>query len=94
MEISYDPAKRARTIALRGIDIADAGEVLSGPCITSVDDRFDYGEPRFITVGFLRGRMVLVAWTPRNDTLRIISTRKAYDREIARYGPALRSADG
>lgn len=94
MQISYDPTKRAQTLALRGIDMADAGIVFAGPCITTADDRFDYGEPRFISVGLLRGRMVLVAWTPRNDTLRIISMRKANDREIARYGPALRAAHG
>lgn len=90
MQISYDPDKRAQTLALRGIDMADAGEVLGGPCLTIADDRFDYGEPRYITVGLLRGRMILVAWTPRNDTFRIISMRKANAREIARYQPALR----
>ena len=94
MQISYDPAKREQTLVLRGIDMADAGDVLAGPCLTIEDDRFDYGEPRFISVGFLRSRMVLVAWTPRNDTLRIISMRKANAREIARYRPAFGTADG
>lgn len=94
MQISYDPFKRAQTLELRGIDMADAGEVFLGPCITTADDRFDYGEPRFITVGFLCGRMVLLAWTPRKDTLRIISMRKANARENARFGPQLRSHSG
>lgn len=94
MQISYDPAKRAQTLALRGIDMADAGEVFARSSITTADDRFDYGEPRFITVGFLRGRMVLVAWTPREDSVRIISMRKANAREIARFGPKLRDDAG
>jgi uncharacterized protein len=94
MLISYDPAKRDETLARRGLDLADAGIVLSGPALTAEDDRFDYGEPRFITIGLLRARMVVVAWTPRGDTYRIISMRKANDREVTRYGPALRHHSG
>jgi len=94
MQISYDPAKRDETLARRGLDLADAASVLSGPTITVEDDRFDYGEPRFITIGLLRARMVIVAWTPRGDSYRIISMRKANDREISRYGPALRHHSG
>ena len=94
MQISYDPAKRDETLARRGLDLADAASVLSGPTITVEDDRFDYGEPRFITIGLLRARMVIVAWTPRGDSYRIISMRKANDREISRYGPALRQHSG
>ena len=94
MRIEYDPVKRAETMALRGIDMADAGGVLSGPCITFRDDRFDYGEPRFLSVGLLGGRMVIVAWTPRGDIRRIISMRKANDRERARYGQDLADLGG
>ena len=94
MQISYDPAKRDETLAHRGLDMADAGTVLYGPTLTVEDDRFDYGEPRFITIGLLNARMVVVAWTPRGETHRIISMRKANDREITRYGPALRFHSG
>ena len=94
MRIEYDPAKREETLARRGIDMADAAEVFSGPCLTVEDVRFDYGEPRFLTVGFLRQRLMIVAWTPRGDTCRVISMRKANDREIARYAAALRTSDG
>jgi uncharacterized DUF497 family protein len=94
MQISYDPAKRDQTLALRGIDMADAGEVLTGLCVTVEDERFDYGETRLISVGYLRGRMVVIVWTPRDDGARIISIRKANDREIERYAPALRSNVG
>ncbi|MEL6915905.1 MAG: BrnT family toxin [Pseudomonadota bacterium] len=86
MRTTYDPVKRLRTIAERGLDMAEAGAVFDGDHITFADDRRVYGEPRFITVGFLRRRMVLVAWTPREASRRIISMRKANEREQKAYG--------
>ncbi len=53
--------------------------------ITAADDRFPYGEDRFITVGLLDGRQVVVAWTPRGEVRRIISMRKANEREQTKY---------
>ena len=94
MRIEYDRGKRAETLALRGIDMAEAAQVFLGPCLTVEDGRFDYGEPRFLTVGFLRRRMVIVAWTPRGENRRIISMRKANAREIARYAPEFLDGDG
>lgn len=85
MEISYDPAKRATTLEERGLDFVDAPEVFSGPVFELADDRFDYGEERYITIGMLRGRMVVLAWTPRGAARHIISMRKANDREQARF---------
>ena len=87
MKIEYDPAKRIETLARRGLDMSDAGLVFDGPTKTDEDLRHEYGERRFLTIGFLAGRMVLIAWTPRGDTRRIISMRKANGREIARNGP-------
>ena len=69
--------------------MARAGEVLSGVTLTLEDDRKDYGEPRFISIGYLDGRMVVLVWTPRNTDFRIISMRKANDREQALYSPRL-----
>jgi uncharacterized protein len=85
MEISYDPAKRATTLEERGLDFVDAPEVFSGPVFELADDRFDYGEERYITIGMLRGRMVVLVWTPRGAARHIISMRKANDREQARF---------
>jgi uncharacterized DUF497 family protein len=85
MSITFDPAKRARTIAERGLDFSDAEEVFAARNLTVEDDRFDYGEVRYSTVGLLRGRMVIVIWTPRADARHIISMRKANDREKARF---------
>ena len=86
---TWDDAKRAKTLAERGLDFADAERVFSGPNITIEDIRQDYGEPRFSTVGDLDGRVVVVVWTPRDGGKRIISMRKANDREVKRYAPYL-----
>jgi uncharacterized DUF497 family protein len=85
MEISYDPAKRDATLANRGLDFADALTVFKGPTYDAVDDRFDYGEERILTVGLLLGRMVIVVWRQRGLCRHIISMRKANDREQDRY---------
>jgi uncharacterized protein len=85
MEISFDPAKRARTLRERGLDFMDAPEVLTGVRIQQKDDRFEYGEVRFMTIGFLKKRMVIVIWTQRGVVHHIISMRKANSREQAKY---------
>jgi uncharacterized DUF497 family protein len=85
MEITFDPAKRARTLAERGLDFLDATVVFAGPVATAEDDRADYGEMRFRTVGYLRGRMVMIVWTPRGDARHVISMRKTNDRETRRF---------
>ena len=84
MKIEYDPVKRDATLKRRGVDMADAVQVFAGPTKTLPDVRVDYGEGRFLTIGFLADRMVFVAWTFRGDLRRIISMRKANGREIAR----------
>ena len=65
--------------------MARVDEVFAGATLTVEDDRMDYGEDRFITIGFLDGRMVVLVWTPRNGTPRVISMRKANEREQALY---------
>ena len=85
MRISYDPAKRALTLEMRGLDMARVSEVFEGRHLTFTDKRFDYGEDRHLTIGFLEGRMVVFAWTPRDGTCRVISLRKANGRERKRY---------
>jgi uncharacterized DUF497 family protein len=89
MEVEYDPAKRAATLGSRGLDLALAGEAFETEHTTRPDDRRDYGEERYLTVGFMDGRMVVIAWTTRGDARRIISMRKANERERRHYGPIL-----
>ena len=66
--------------------MARAEEVLAGATLTVEDDRQDHGEDRFITIGFLDGTMVVLVWTPRAGAYRIISIRKANERERTHYG--------
>ena len=66
--------------------MARADEVFAGATLTVEDDRQGYGGVRFITIGFLDSRMVILVWTPRDDAYRIISMRKANEREQAIYG--------
>lgn len=87
MRLDFDEAKRAETIKARGLDMLRAADVLAGATLTVEDDRQDYGELRFITIGFLDDTMVVLVWTPRDDARRIISMRKANERERRLYGP-------
>ncbi|WP_313056167.1 BrnT family toxin [Pseudomonas lopnurensis] len=81
MEIEFDLAKAARTKEQRGIDFNRAGEVFQRKHLTRRDDRFDYGEERFTTVGWYSGRLVAVTWTPRGEVRRIISMRYMHEKE-------------
>ena len=83
------PDKRDRALVERGLDFARAGEVFAGHHFTDEDIREDYSEPRFVTAGKLDGRMVIMVWTPRGEARRIISMRKANEREQARYAHRL-----
>lgn len=85
--VEYDPGKRAITLEARGLDMARAEEVFDGATLTVEDDRRDYGESRFITIGFLDGAMVVMVWTPRRRARRIISMRRANERERRLYAP-------
>ena len=89
MEVTFDPAKRQVTMEQRGLDFADAAQIFAGRSLTALDDRFDYGEDRYITYGYLDDRAVILVWTPRDAGRCIISMRYANDRERAHYEAAL-----
>jgi uncharacterized protein len=94
MRTTFDPVKREWTLRERGLDFDDATMVFAGPTFTFEDDRFDYSEVRFVTVGMLAGRMIVLVWTPDpgvtdDEGRRIISMRKANAREQARYSQRL-----
>ena len=89
LEVPQLRNKRDQTLAQRGLDFARAIEVFGGVNVSAEDARFDYGEPRFTTAGVLDGRMVIVVWSPRGEVRRIISMRKANEREIARFTQTL-----
>lgn len=85
MAITFDPAKRDWTMAERGLDFDDAQQVFDGVTVDFEDTRHDYGEQRFICVGRLDGRMVVIGWTPRGADRHVFTMRKANDREQAKY---------
>jgi len=66
-----------------------AREVFAGTHLTRVDDRFDYGEPRYISAGWLDERIVVLVWTPRGVARRIISIRHCHEREAKKIRPHL-----
>ena len=88
-DITFDPVERDWTMAHRGLDFAEAAEVFAGPVFEAPDSRRDYGEQRIITVGLLRGRMVVIGWTPRGDVRHVFTMRKASEREQRHSGQRL-----
>ncbi|MGH1394812.1 MAG: BrnT family toxin [Trichormus sp.] len=86
MEFEWDQQKNERNIAKHELDFADAYRIFTLPLRISLDDRQDYGEDRFIGLGMLDGRVVVVVFTePDAETIRIISLRKALPYERKRY---------
>lgn len=86
MRYEWDEAKNSSNRDKHGLDFADAEQVFAGRCVTFIDDRFDYGEKRLVTLGMLVGRVVVMAHVPRgHEVTRIISMRKANRREQKIY---------
>lgn len=84
MDVEYDEAKRQLTLRERGLDFARAAEIFETlDFFTQVDDRRDYGELRFQTMGELDGVLIMLIWTPRGGALRVISLRRCNDDEKA-----------
>lgn len=89
MKIEFDEGKRRQTLQMRGLDFAEAGRIFAGPEFTQQDDRLDYSEKRFQTYGLLNERLVMVAWTPIEDGIRVISMRRCNDREKRKFAERL-----
>lgn len=89
MLITFDPVKREKALAKRGLDFQRAKEVFEGVHLTRSDDRCDYSEERFISAGRLEGRIVIIVGTPRGRARRVISMRKANKREIKKLSSQL-----
>ena len=89
MEIEFDPEKRLRTLLERGLDMAHAFRVFETVHTTAEDNRIIYDGTRLITVGYLNDRMVVVVWSMRAGARRIISLRKANEREKEKFGKRL-----
>ncbi len=89
MEFEWDENKRLANIRNHGIDFIDVSEVFDGDIVTIEDDRYSYGEQRFVTFGLLKGSVVAVVNTDRGEFIRIISIRKATKNEYRSYFQAI-----
>lgn len=87
----WDEAKNQVNFEKHGLSFEDAEAIFVGLCVTYRDDRFDYGEERFITLGQLAGRVVVIAHTRRSEKIRIISMRKGNRRERKAYQERLKA---
>lgn len=86
MTFEWDDEKNARNIASHGVDFAQAAKIFLGPHVEEYDDRFDYGETRYVAYGLLDGIALLaVAYTQRGAAIRLISARRATRSERRRY---------
>jgi uncharacterized protein len=85
MEFAWDEAKRKSNLRNHGIDFVGIEQVFEGETVTVLDDRFDYGEKRFVTFGLLDNRVVAIAHTETDEVIRIISVRKATKYEESCY---------
>ena len=93
MKFEWDKSKNQSNRAKHGIDFNDAKTVFDSIRATSVDTRHDYGEVRKISVGKIDEDVCVVVYTEREDVVRIISARKANQRERRRYDEFLRGAE-
>lgn len=88
MNFKWNEQKRRRNIQNHRIDFADLSSVFDGPMVVWLDTREDYGEERWVGIGFLRKTLLLIVYTePDEDTIRLISARKAnkHERKIYQY---------
>lgn len=95
IKFEWDEQKNSVNIRKHGFNFINAWEIFEGPILTILDDRDDYGEERWIGIGLLRTRIVVVVFTePDEETIRIISLRKALTYERRRYNKYIRERLG
>ena len=85
MSISYDPNKNKRNIKLRGLNFDRVSDLDWDNAWIFEDERDEYNERRFIAYSMLDERLHFVCFTETNDSIRVISFRKANNREVKRY---------
>ena len=89
MKLEWDDKKRNEALAERGLDFADVAWVDWDAAFTVGDTRVDYAEARFVTMAPINNRLCVFAWCQRGEALRVISLRKANERERNKYEKAL-----
>ncbi len=88
MEITFDPAKDAANLAKHGLSLKLASDLDWETAAIKRDDRRDYGEVRYVAVGYIGDRLYFTAYVERDGGYRIISLRKASNREKSVYAKA------
>ena len=92
MKLEWDDKKRNKALAERGLDFADIARVDWDTAFTVEDMRVDYAEARFVTTAPINNRLCVFAWCWRGEALRVISLRKANERERNKYEKAIHQA--
>lgn len=85
MRYEWDEGKRTANLVRHGVDFAVAEDFAWDTAVETIDDRFDYGEERWIALGDIHERLHVLVYTNRADVVRIISLRKANRRERVFY---------
>lgn len=85
MNFEWDEEKRLSNIEKHGFDFVGIEVVFDGETVTILDNRFDYGEERFVTFGLFNGRVVTISHTETDIIIRTISVRKATKNEERNY---------
>jgi uncharacterized DUF497 family protein len=87
MDFTWDKKKNQSNIKTHGIDFSDVVSMFDLPMLISIDNRQDYGEERWVGVGFLKGIIAVVVFTENDDKnqIRIISCRKATKNESKKF---------
>lgn len=85
MQVTFDVTKNARNIAQRGLSFERAVDFQFATALIGADVRHDYGETRYVALGYLDGRLHVLCFTETDDGIRVISFRKANAREVRRY---------
>ena len=95
MRFEWDGKKNQLNIRKHGFSFANAWEIFEFPMVANLDDRENYGEERWVGIGVLRDRVVTVVFTePDENTIRVISLRKALNHERRQYEQFLRNQLG
>ena len=88
MEIGYDPAKNEHNLSIRGLSFDRVVEFEFETAVFAIDARHNYGEIRHRALGLLDGRVHALVFVETWNGIRVISFRKANNREVNRYEEA------
>ena len=88
MQLTFDPDKDERNIRERNLPFALVSEFEFSTALVYVDVRKDYGETRYIALGMLHERLHVLCFAETSDGVRVISFRKANDKEVKRHAKA------